>query len=418
MNKNKMAGQERLWSFNYFLLWQGQMVSVLGDALYELALGFWILSETGSPAMMGTLLAASTLPRVLISPFAGVIVDRVDRKKLLVLMDLIRGIFVIFVGIAAYLGFIQVWMVFAAGIILGICAAFFNPTTNSILPDIVPKSTLVQANSYLGMARTGTEFAGYSMGGILLKALGAPTMFLTNGISYLFSAFTEIFIKVPKTDRQEQQFHFWADMKEGVTFVKGFKGLRNLIFIAAVINFFCRIATVAIVPLFNNNPDLGKSKYGLALGALLGGMFIGMISTSIVNFKAESKFKLLMTSGILSSICFAIFPYFKNFAVMLLILVVTGVFNAILNVMINVSVQLTVPKSMRGKIFALMTVTSSLSPIAMILSGVLAEFVFEQYIITASFTIVLVLFIPFLFMPSFRQFINYNPDKQELSEIA
>ncbi|EOC99754.1 MFS transporter [Caldisalinibacter kiritimatiensis] len=75
--------KERLWTKDFFLLWQGQLVSALGDVVYSIALGFWVLKVTGSTALMGTLMAASVLPRVIISPFAGVFVDRSDRKKVL-----------------------------------------------------------------------------------------------------------------------------------------------------------------------------------------------------------------------------------------------------------------------------------------------------------------------------------------------
>jgi len=106
--------------------------------VYEIALGFWILAVTGSTALMGSLMAASSLPRILVSPFAGVIVDRGDRRWILTLMDLIRGLAVILVAWAAFAGRIQVWMVFAAGVILGTCGAFFSPAVGSATPDLVP----------------------------------------------------------------------------------------------------------------------------------------------------------------------------------------------------------------------------------------------------------------------------------------
>lgn len=116
IEKNKSHG--KLWTLNFFLLWQGQLVSALGDVVYEIALGFWVLAVTGSTGLMGTLMAASALPRILIAPFAGVIVDRCNRRNMLVLMDLIRGVVITAVGTAALLGFVEIWMVFAAGVIL------------------------------------------------------------------------------------------------------------------------------------------------------------------------------------------------------------------------------------------------------------------------------------------------------------
>ena len=84
MTEENQAPVPRLWNINYLLLWLGQAISALGDVVYAIALGFWILKVTGSTALMGTLMAVSALPRVIVSPFAGVVVDRSDRKWLLI----------------------------------------------------------------------------------------------------------------------------------------------------------------------------------------------------------------------------------------------------------------------------------------------------------------------------------------------
>ena len=96
--------KEKLWTLSFLILWQGQFVSTLGDAVYSIALGFWVLSATGSTALMGLLMAASTLPGVLVSPFAGVLIDRSNKKLLFILMDILRGISIIFLAAAAYKG--------------------------------------------------------------------------------------------------------------------------------------------------------------------------------------------------------------------------------------------------------------------------------------------------------------------------
>jgi MFS family permease len=76
--------RERLWTSGFVILWQSQLVSTVGDAIYGIALGFWVLSATGSTALMGALMAASTLPGVLIAPVAGVLIDRTAKKRLLI----------------------------------------------------------------------------------------------------------------------------------------------------------------------------------------------------------------------------------------------------------------------------------------------------------------------------------------------
>ncbi|MFR9070508.1 MAG: MFS transporter, partial [Paraclostridium sp.] len=214
--------ENKLWNKNFFLLWQGQLVSVLGDVLYIMALDFWILEMTGSKSLMGLLSAITMMPRIILGPFAGVFIDKWDRKKVIVLTDLIRGIVVTFVGIAGVIGFIQVWMVFVVGIINGLCSAFFNPAINSSKPDIVPEDKLIKANSVTSLAQAGIDLIGYAAGGVLYVLIGAPYMFLFNGLSYLFSAFTEMFITIPKLKREEKEITFKEDFKIGLNFIKDF----------------------------------------------------------------------------------------------------------------------------------------------------------------------------------------------------
>jgi len=403
---------------NFFLLWQGQFVSALGDVAYSIALGFWILNVTGSTALMGTLMAASSLPRVLISPFAGVVVDRSDRKWLLVIMDAIRGICVVFIGIASYLGFIEIWMVFTAGMTIGACGAFFNPAVGSIIPDIVYKSKLVQANSVFNIIQTASGIIGSSAGGILFKILGASFMFLFNGLSYLFSAVTEVFIKVPKIIHEKAKLHFFADMKDGLKFVWHFRGLRTLMAIAGIINFFAVMGIMLILPLFHQEKHLGPVFYGIIMGFFTGGLFLGFLFTSLVNFKPEQRFKVFSICYLLMSVGMILLPVTLYFPVMGALVFITGFVNAILNTFISTVLQLTTPQDKRGKVFGLLgSIAGGLMPVAYSVGGVLAEFISIRLLISASFIVVLLCYLPMFFSISFRKYLQFDPDQQSLQDI-
>ncbi|UCF71570.1 MAG: MFS transporter [candidate division WOR-3 bacterium] len=409
----------KLWNINFFLLWQGQLVSALGDVAYSIALGFWILAVTGSTALMGTLMAASSLPRVLISPFAGVVVDRSDRKWLLVTMDVIRGVFVVFIGIASYLRFIEIWMVFAAGMIIGACGAFFNPAVSSIIPDIVDKRKLVQANSVFNIIQTASGIMGSSAGGILFKVLGASFLFLFNGLSYIFSAFTEVFIKVPKIIHEKAKLHFFADMKDGLRFVWHFRGLRTLITIAGLINFFAVMGIMLILPLFHQEKHLGPVLYGIIMGFFTGGLFLGFLFTSLVEFKPERRFMVFSTCYLLMCGCMILLPVHLYFPLMAALVFLTGFVNAILNTFINTVMQLTTPQDKRGKVFGLLTsIAGGLMPVAFALGGVLAEFFSIRLLISASFTVVLLCYLPMLLSASFRRYVQFDPVRQTLQDIV
>jgi DHA3 family macrolide efflux protein-like MFS transporter len=408
---------DKLWSKNFFLLWQGQLVSVFGDAVYALALGFWIMAKTGSTALMGTLMAVSTLPSVLISPFAGVIVDRVDRKKLLIITDAIRGLAVVLLAIAAYRDALQIWMVFTAGIVLSIGGAFFSPAVSSAIPDLVPQSKLVGANSVIGMLNTGANIVGSSSGGYLLQILGAPFLFLFNGLSFIVSTIMNIFIKIPKIEAGNEQ-HFMTDMREGYKFIWHFKALRYLLFISAGVNFIFSIAIVLYLPLFQRTQSLGSGKYGVAMAFMTGGMFIAMAMTSLIKIPPKNRMILFMSASILMTVFFAAFGISENFSVMSALIFGGGFCIAIVNVFVQSTIQLTVPQELRGKVFSLITmVCMSLTPFAMAIGGVLGEIFPLRHIVFACFVILFLGFLPCAFIKSLKRFVNFDPEKETIEDI-
>ncbi len=397
--------RERLWTSNFFLLWQGQIVSAIGDVVYEIALGFWVLAVTGSTALMGTLMAASVLPRVLVSPFAGVWVDRSDRKWLIVLTDLIRGLVVLVVAIGALQGWIQIWMVFAAGVVLGLCGAFFNPAVTSSLPDIVPTSKLLQANSVYSMVYAGSGILGNSFGGFLYALLGAPLMFLVNGLSFLYSTLSVLFVRIPKIRRETPPQHFFADMRDGYRFVWHWSSLRWLLIFAACANFFVTIGIVVVIPLFQRTPQLGPGFYGVVMALVTGGQLLGMLLTSVIPIPPARRYPLFVVSFALSIGLFTLFPVTLNVPFMATVGFLAGLFNAVGNVLLQTVMQLTVPAEMRGKVFSLLGgLSQGLVPIAMALGGVLATFIPLQLLIGIAFAMPIIPFLPLLMMKDFRSF--------------
>jgi MFS family permease len=417
-NSTAIKSRKRLWNRNFLLLWQGQFVSAMGDVIYEIALGFWILAVTGSTGMMGALMAASTVPRVILSSFAGVLVDRSDRKWILVLTDAVRGVCVVFVGAAALLGFIEIWMVFTAGVVIGICASFFNPAVGSAMPDIVEKEQLTQANSFFAMIRTGSGILGNGLGGFLFAILQAPLMFLMNGISYLLSAISEVFIRIPKIHRQHKSRHFLADLKAGFRFTWDIRGLRYLFILAAVINFCASIAFILILPLFQRTAHLGPGNFGILMAVMTGGMFLGYIVTASIKITPAKRLAVFIAGGLVMGFSWALFPLFLNMPWMLVTMFIGGFFNAIVNVLIETVTQLTVPQDMRGKVFGLLgTLSQGLTPIAMAVGGLLGEIFPLRTIISFSLIAVILVMLPLPFSGAFRRFISFDPKRDTVETI-
>lgn len=398
---------EKLWNASFILLLQGQLVSILGDNVYDIALRFWILSKTGSTALMGVLMAAAVFPSIFISPFAGTFVDRHDRKRILIITDIIRGIAILFIGISAVIGIIQVWMVLLVGIIIGICNCFFSPAINSSIPDIVPKSKLIKADSAFSLASTGNDMAGNAFGGFLVQFLGAPIIFVFNGISFLLSAVSELFVKIPQVEAPAKNLSFLEDMKSGIRFVNYSKGLKNLYITICFFNFCASMSMTLTLPWFKINKQFGVGLYGIAMAINTWGMFLGFSFLSIIEIKKEKRFFALIMSGIIISITMIIYSLTLNFYLIAAMFFVDGFCIAVLNSIIQSSMQKCVPPNIRSKVFAFRnTLSSALMPLGMIFAGILGEKLKINIIILFDYIIFLLLFVYLSFSTSVKEIIN------------
>ena len=408
----------KLWNKNFFLLWQGQLVSVLGDVLYIMALDFWILEMTGSKSLMGLLSAVTMMPRLILGPFAGVFIDKWDRKKVIVLTDLIRGIVVTFVGIAGVMGFIQIWMVFVVGIINGLCSAFFNPAINSSKLDIVPEDKLIKANSVTSLAQAGIDMIGYAAGGVLYVLIGAPYMFLFNGLSYLFSAFTEMFITIPKLKREEKEITFKEDFKIGLNFIKDFKVYKKMFICSSMINFFANAGMILLIPYFNETDFLGTERYGFAMMFLSMGMVSGSILLSIKNIKREQKFKILNFSllGCTSLLLLGILT--NSYMVLVMCLFFSFFFNAIMNTIFSTTSTIIIPANIRGKVIAITsTISMGLAPIGQLIAGILGDLMPVRVVLIMTFSACFIVSLFYVKIKNLKRFIEYDSEHDKLEEL-
>ncbi len=407
---NKQKKKKGIWNKDYFLLWQGQLVSSIGNHIYEIALGFWVLAVTGSTTLMGTLMATSTIPRIIISPFAGVIIDRSNRKWLIVFMDLVRAIAVLFVAYFAFNGLLEIWMVFLAGIILGVCGTFFGPAVTSSIPDIIDKEKIVQGNSFFAMIHSGAGILGSSTGGVLYGLLGAPMMFLINGSSFLFSTFTEIFIDIPKIEKTDcEKKSFKNELVDGLKYIISNKGMKLIFLNAAIINLFFTAVIVLLIPLFKENFANSSIVYGLTMSFFTAGGLLGYILMSALPIPKRKKYIFFTISNLLLGIAILPIAFVYNKILIFVLFFISGLALAYTNNIINSNLMLIIPQDKRGKVFAsLATISQGLTPIGMALGGLLAEVFTVKSVVSVSLVFVIISFAMIHIFKEGRGFINYE----------
>lgn len=401
------ALKEKLWNKDFVLLLQGQIVSVFGDNIYDMALRFWILVNTGSITLMGILMTSTIIPSIFISPLAGTFIDRHDRRKILIAADILRGISILIIGLLALKGHLQVWMILISGIIMGLCSSFFNPSIDSSIPDIIPKSKILKGTSIFSLASTGNEIVGNAFGGFLVQMLGAPILFIFNGLSFLFSAFCTGFAKIPTIPQEAKNISFFNDLKLGMNFVKKSKGLKSLLITMCFFNFCASMSMTLTMPWFRSNNSLGIGFYGIAMAINTFGMFLGFTYLSIIEIKREKRFFALIASGSILSITMIIYSLTLNLYLISVMFFVDGFCIAVLSSIIQSSIQLFVPSNIRSKVFAFKnTLASALMPLGMILAGILGEKLRMNMIICADYIAFLLLFAYLSTLSSVKKIVN------------
>ncbi len=359
---------------NFVLLWQGQLVSIFGDTLYLAVISYLVLVQTGSTIKMSLVTSIGLIARIITGIVAGAIVDQVNRKYLLVLLDIIRGVVVIFavLGIVTNGENLLLWIILSQ-IVIDICAAIFNPSINSIIPDIVNEANIIQANSNMTISR----FLGKILGSLAFASFFDvsfyPIFLIINGCSYLFSAFTEFFIKIPGNQYKQDMFSFIQTIKKGYDYVGKNKGLKRFLLLCGIMNIFLCMTEILYIPFFDRS-NFGVHMYGYCMGALSLGTISGAVLVSFLKSKVNTQKWMIITS-VGYFFLLSIFPIQKNGYLIITIFVVMGCTDAIMHNIISSCLQLNTDNNFRGVVFSLYSLMNNImKPVSISLGGILGEY--------------------------------------------
>lgn len=380
---------KKIWDKDLTFLLIGQSISRLGDSAHHIALMWFILEKTSSSAIMGTLSALAYIPSLVLGPFAGVIVDRYSRKRIIFLTDLIRGLIVSLLVLFYFTNGLSISEIFILTVLLGICSAFFNPCIPSSIPEMVDKEDLPRANSLFSIAGRVTEIIGPSVGGMLYKFIGAGLLFAFNSFSFFIASIFTVFTKILQRYK-EGKINFIGDIGEVLKRLKEDKNLMTLGITAAVLNFFYVPFFILLPVYIKNYLHLDASVYGFVLGAGGIGSLLGLLITSAISPSGDKKYNMfkfsLMGQGI--AIGFLALPL-SSFQLIGLFFTIQ-LLNIFVNIYINATLQLMVPSEERGRFFGLLGLfAGGLQPISMSLSGIIAEFVRIPIIFTFCTVVIL-----------------------------
>lgn len=369
--------KRNLWNKNFLLMWQGSAVSTFGDVLYSISIGIWVFQETGSTMLMGVMSSISMFVSMVGMPIAGAIIDRSNRRNVVVLTDFIRGVLMLFIGILALNNHLNViWVLITAFIAAG-CNLFFSPSVISLIVDLVEKEDVIRAQSLQSGTGSLISLIGKGLSGAMIAFLGIPVMILINGVSFLFSAFTEMFIKVEKQEKQGTRIsikNVVDDLKGGINYLAKNVYFRKLILGALLANLFASGFSAMLYP-FAIEKGFNLNEYGIfmAFSSLAG--LIGMATVGVIKIPPKHRHLVMGVSFLFSTIFTVLALLSKSFIGVSSITFLADFFNIIANSILSAFMITSMPAQSRGMILGLFMAGSSggiaLSSIAF---GFLAQF--------------------------------------------
>jgi len=367
----------KLFNKNFVLLWLGQGVSQLGAGVGYIATLWWVQTTTGSALALGTLAMVSSVVGLLLSPVAGVFVDRWNRKWIIVVTDIIRGLVNCYLAWAVLSGTLTLPLLLLAAALKSACAQFFSPAVMASVPLLVDSKHLERANSLQQMTQNIASMLGYALGGLLVAVFGIPALLLLNGLAFLLSAISEAFIAIPTIEKGSSLLtkSFLGDLSSGLAYVKKDHTLSGILQVIILVNFSFVPFYVLLPKFVNDYLHAGSDVLGLISSSQTAGMLLGASLLSLTVFVKKNSW--VTKWGLSISACALMLSPFARgtmWPAQLFIYGVAGAVSAIVNITFFSSLQRKTDPAYMGKVFSLVNAMAlGLQPLASALSGIFAD---------------------------------------------
>ena len=269
-----------LWRNHDFLwLWSSQTVSQFGSQVSLLALPLVAIVVLDASAFEVALLGVvEYLPFLLLSLPAGVWVDRLRRRPILVAADLVRAAALASIPLAYWADALSIWHLYAVGFVVGVGTVFFDVAYQSYLPSLVTRSELSEGNSKLEVSRSAAQLAGPGLGGVLIGILTAPVAVAADAVSFLVSGLLIGRIKtVEREPVTETRRSLLSELLEGLRYVLRHEYVRGMATAVAIFNFFGNVGGSIILVYFVRELELGATTIGIVFGLGNVGFLVGAI---------------------------------------------------------------------------------------------------------------------------------------------
>jgi DHA3 family macrolide efflux protein-like MFS transporter len=355
---------------NFGILWFGRLVSNFGDRLEIVAVPWLIYDMTGSASGVALWYISISLPSILFGSVVGVLIDRFDRQRVMIVSDLIRGVLVCIVPFAR-----TPFQVYTIAFAISFFYAIFDPAMEAVLPDIIKnEDDLIVANSLTAAANSAAVALGPAIGGLIIARMGLAAAFFLDALSFFISAIAIWVMKIPQVEKREKtRSRFRRDWLDGFIFVRNHPTTLLLILITALPMAVIGVHGSLLVVFARESLHVGGEGYGYLAGAIGIGTLVG--SLGLGAFGSRKRKSHLVQIGLLfCGILLVLFGFTTTLWLAIIIRFAYGLGDTLYRTPASTMLQEEVPSQLRGRILSIGTaLRDSALLLSSALAGVLAD---------------------------------------------
>lgn len=366
----------------FTIMWFGQVVSLLGSSMSSFALTIWAWQITGQATALALVGFFSFAPSIIVSPFAGALVDRWNRKLVLILSDLATGLSTIAILLLYHNDALQIWHLYVAGAFASIFQSFQWPAYSAAVSTMLPKQHYARASGMMSMAESAAGIVAPALAGFLLTVIGIGGILIIDIVTFVFAVSVVLFVNIPQPTQSEAgaqgKGSLWSEAGFGFRYILARPSLLGLQLTFFMINFVGSFEATMTAPMIlartdSNSAIMGTVQSAMGIGGVIGGLMLSVWGGpkrkvhGVLGGMALSSFfgGILMGLG-QNTLVWSI----AGFGLLFVLPVLNGSNQAIW--------QAKVPPDIQGRVFAVRRMIAQISgPIAILIVGPLADKVFE-----------------------------------------
>ncbi|MGD9890131.1 MAG: MFS transporter [Dehalococcoidia bacterium] len=387
---------------DYRLLWFSTLFSSSGQWIQQVSIGWLTYALTGSPFLLGMVNGLRSLPLLVLGPFGGVAADRIERKRLMLSTQLfLMTVTAIFATVIAT-GHAAVWNIVLFSLLTGVAWAFNMPVRQSVVPNLVPRSALMNALALNSAGFNMTRIIGPSLAGLLIAAIGIAGNFYLQAMAYVGVTMMVWQMHIPPMENATRDVSVRRNLAEGARYVWRHPTLRAQMTLALV-PVVIALPYISLMPVFAKDVlGLGPGGFGLLMAAPGVGAVIGTLTIASAG-DIKRKGLLLFGSLIALGVSLVLFSQSRSFPLSMGLLVLVGMFQMCYMTTNQTLLQITAPDELRGRVMGIYMLNQGLLPAGSLFAGVLADLWGAPLAVSVMGSVVLLLAgIAFVRLPSMR----------------